>query len=119
MSRISKMLITARITKILTVVIMLLVAIGTTAIITFAISDLSNYDPGLSYGEVILETYHPREIITTADGHRMIDKPGYWYIRVEGENGKWREIRLHEWQTMHVNVGDLVVVRGDYDIDVF
>lgn len=118
MSRISKMLIAVRITKILTVVIMLLVAIGMAAIITFAISDLSNYDPGLSYGEVILETYHPREIITTADGYRMVDKPGYWYIRVE-RDGKWREVRLHEWQTMHVNVGDLVVVRGDYDIDVF
>ena len=118
MNRTSKMLIAARITKILTVIIMILVAIGMVAIITFAISDLSNYDPGLSHGEVILETYHPREIITTADGHRMIDKPGYWYIRVE-RDGKWREVRLYEWQTMHVNVGDLVVVRGDYDIDVF
>ena len=118
MNRISKTLMVARITKILIIVIMLLVAIGMTAIITFAISDLSNYDPGLSHGEVILETYHPREIITTADGHRMIDKPGYWYIRVQ-RDGKWREIRLHEWQTMHVNVGDWVAVRGDYDIDVF
>lgn len=118
MNRISNMLIAARITKILTIIIMLLVAIGMVAIISFAIGDLSNYDPGLSHGEVILETYHPREIITTADGHRMIDKPGYWYIRVE-RDGKWREVRLYEWQTMHVNVGDLVVVRGDYDIDVF
>ena len=118
MSRISNMLMAARITKALTLIAILLVSIGMAAIISFAISDLSNYDPGLSHGEVILETYHPREIITTADGHRMIDKPGYWYIRVE-RDGKWREVRLHEWQTMHVNVGDLVVVRGDYDIDVF
>lgn len=117
MSRISNMLMAVRITKILTIIIMFLVAIGMAAIITFAISDLSNYDPGLSHGEVILETYQPREIITTADGHRMVDKPGYWYIRVEGENGEWREVRLHEWQTMHVNVGDWVIVKGDYDVE--
>ena len=118
MSRISNILIAERITKILIVVIMLLVAIGMAAVISFAISDLSNYDPGLSYGEVILETYHPREIITTADGHRMIDKPGYWYIRVQ-RDGKWREVKLREWQTMHVKVGDCVAIGGDYDIDVF
>ena len=82
-----------------------------------AIDDLSSCDPSLSLGTVIIEQYHPREIITTADGHRMIDKPGYWYIRVEGENGKWREVRLHEWQTMHVNVGDWVIVKGDYDVE--
>lgn len=108
----------SRTTKIFIPIFMTVVAIMLATLLTFAISDLSNYDPGLSHGEVILETYHPREIITTADGHRMIDKPGYWYIRVE-RDGKWREVRLHEWQTMHVNVGDLVVVRGDYDIDVF
>lgn len=118
MSRIGKMLAVARITKILTIIAMLLVVVGMVVVISFAIGDLSNYDPGLSYGEVILETYHPREIITTADGHRMIDKPGYWYIRVQ-QDGKWREIRLHEWQTMHVKVGDYVVIGGDYDIDVF
>lgn len=118
MSRISKMLMAARITKIVTLVAMLLVAVGMIAVMAFMINDLSNYDPGLSYGEVILETYQPREIITTADGHRMIDKPGYWYIRVE-RDGKWREIRLHEWQTMHVKVGDYVTVGGDYDIEVF
>lgn len=118
MSRISNMLIAARITKILMIAVILLVAVGMVVVISFAISDLSNYDPGLSYGEVILETYHPREIITTADGHRMIDKPGYWYIRVQ-RDGKWREIRLHEWQTMHVKVGDYVTIGGDYDIEVF
>ena len=118
MNRIGKTLVAARIAKILIVIVMLFVAAGMVVVISFAVNDLSNYDPGLSHGEVILETYHPREIITTADGHRMIDKPGYWYIRVE-RDGKWREIRLHEWQTMHVNVGDLVTVRGDYDIDVF
>lgn len=108
----------SRINKIFVPVFMTVVAFIVATLLTFAISDLSNYDPGLSHGEVILETYHPREIITTADGHRMIDKPGYWYIRVQ-RDGKWREVRLHEWQTMHVNVGDWVVVRGDYDIDVF
>ena len=118
MSRISNMLMAVRITKILIVVIILLIAIGMAAAITFAFIDLYNYDPGLSHGEVILETYQPREIITTADGHRMVDKPGYWYIRVQ-QDGKWREVRLHEWQTMHVNVGDYVVIGGDYDIDVF
>ncbi len=118
MSRISKMLMAVRITKILTLIVMFLVAVGMVAIMAFAINDLSNYDPGLSYGEVILETYHPREIITTADGHRMVDKPGYWYIRVQ-QDGKWREVRLHEWQTMHVKVGDYVVIGGDYDIDIF
>ena len=118
MNRISKTLIAARIAKILIVLVMLLVAAGMIVVISFAVNDLSNYDPGLSHGEVILETYHPREIITTADGHRMVDKPGYWYIRVE-RDGKWREIRLHEWQTMHVKVGDYVTIGGDYDIDVF
>ena len=118
MSRISNMLMAVRITKILTLIAMALVAVGMIAIMAFAINDLSNYDPGLSHGEVILETYHPREIITMADGHRMVDKPGYWYIRVE-KDGKWREIRLHEWQTMHVKVGDYVTIGGDYDIDVF
>ena len=93
MSRISKMLMTAHITKILTLVAILLVTVGMVVVMFFAIGDLSNYDPGLSHGEVILETYHPREIITMADGHRMIDKPGYWYIRVE-RDGKWREVRL-------------------------
>ena len=82
-----------------------------------AIDDLSSCDPSLSQGTVIIEQYHAREIVTMADGHRMIDKPGYWYIRVEGENGKWREVKLREWQTMHVNVGDWVIVRGDYDIE--
>ena len=118
MNRISKTFVAARIAKILIAIIMFLVGAGMVVVMAFAINDLSNYDPSLSHGEVILETYHPREIITTADGHRMVDKPGYWYIRVQ-QDGKWREVRLHEWQTMHVNVGDLVVVRGDYDIDVF
>ena len=118
MSHISKMLVAVRITKILTVIVMLLVAVGMVAVMAFMINDLSNYDPGLSYGEVILETYHAREIITTADGHRMVDKPGYWYIRVE-RDGKWREVKLREWQTMHVKVGDYVVIGGDYDIEVF
>lgn len=99
-------------------VFMTIVAFIIATLLTFAIGDLSNYDPRLSTGEVVLEQYHPREIVTTADGHRMVDTPGYWYIRIE-RDGKWREVRLHEWQTMHVNIGDWVAVRGDYDIDVF
>jgi len=108
----------SRTSKIFVPVFMVVVAIMLATLLTFAIGDLSNYDPRLSTGEVVLEQYHPREIITMADGHRMVDKPGYWYIRIE-RDGKWREVRLHEWQTMHVNVGDWVAVRGDYDIDVF
>lgn len=108
----------SRIDKIFIPVFMVGMALMLAALINFVIGDLSNYDPRLSTGEVVLEQYHPREIITMADGHRMVDKPGYWYIRIE-RDGKWREVRLHEWQTMHVNVGDWVAVRGDYDIDVF
>ena len=108
----------SRISKISVSIFIFAMALMLAALLNFAIGDLSNYDPRLSTGEVVLEQYHPREIITTADGYRMVDKPGYWYIRIE-RDGKWREVRLHEWQTMHVNVGDWVVVRGDYDIDVF
>ena len=118
MSHLRKMLVAVRITKILTLVAMCLVAVGMVVVMAFMINDLSNYDPGLSYGEVTLEQYHAREIVTMADGHRIVDKPGYWYIRIQ-QDGKWREVRLHEWQTMHVKVGDYVVVGGDYDIDVF
>ena len=108
----------SRIDKIFVPVFIFVVALMLAALINFAIGDLSNYDPRLSTGEVVLEQYHPREIITMADGYRMVDKPGYWYIRIE-RDGKWREVKLREWQTMHVNVGDWVAVRGDYDIDVF
>ena len=108
----------SRISKISVSIFIFAMALMLAALLNFAIGDLSNYDPRLSTGEVVLEQYHPREIITTADGYRMVDKPGYWYIRIE-RDGKWREVRLHEWQTMHVNVGDWVAVRGDYDIDVF
>ena len=108
----------SRTSKIFVPVFIIIVAFMLTALINFAIIDLSNYDPRLSTGEVVLEQYHPREIITTADGHRIVDTPGYWYIRIE-RDGKWREVKLREWQTMHVNVGDWVAVRGDYDIDVF
>lgn len=97
------------------VIVMTIFILGLLLIV--AIDDLSSCDPSLSQGTVIIEQYHAREIVTMADGHRMIDKPGYWYIRVEGENGKWREVKLREWQTMHVNVGDWVIVRGDYDIE--
>lgn len=107
----------SRIDKIIVPIFIIVVAAMLATLLTFGISDLSNCDPRLSAGEVVLEQYHPREIITTADGHRMVDTPGYWYIRVE-KDGKWREVRLHEWQTMHVNVGDWVVVRGDYDISL-
>ena len=70
-------------------------------LLTFAIGDLSNCDQHLSTGEVVLKQYHPREVVTMADGHRIVDTPGYWYIRIE-QDGKW--------QTMH---GNWVTVRGD------
>ena len=70
-------------------------------LLTFAIGDLSNCDQHLSTGEVVLKQYHPREIVTMADGHRIVDTPGYWYIRIE-QDGKL--------QTMH---GNWVTVRGD------
>lgn len=108
----------SRISKISISIFIFSMALILAALLNFAIGDLSNYDPRLSTGEVVLEQYRPREIVTTADGHRMVDTPGYWYIRVE-RDGKWREVKLREWQTMHVNVGDWVAVRGDYDIDVF